>query len=146
MNVREQYIQQHLRYCQHYALDAGAAMKCAAGMDLGKVRNVPAGATNRPFGPCIDGHTLKDPKAHCPHWLRNTMEQANERADSIEQSITVMNKAMPVIGAWKKREPIGKQEVIECPVCQGRLHLSQASFNGHVRAQCETKDCVGFIE
>ena len=48
--------------------------------------------------------------------------------------------------AWRNREPIGKAEVIECPVCKGRLHLSQSGYNGHVRGKCETKDCLNWIE
>lgn len=146
MNIREQTIQHHLRYCQHYTHGKGAKMECAAGMDLGKVRKIPTGTMDRPLGPCIDGHTLNDPKSHCPHWLRHTQEQAEAQADFVERSLSIIAKAAPVIGAWKKCEPIGKREVIECPVCQGRIYLSQSSFNGHVLARCETKDCVGFIQ
>lgn len=29
---------------------------------------------------------------------------------------------------------------------EGRLHLSQSSYNGHVHGRCETDDCVRWME
>lgn len=98
------------------------------------------------WGPCINGHTLTDPCSHCPKWERRSMESAEKYADAIEDAMQTMTVVMPAIGAWRSKKPIGKSEVIECPKCRGRLHLSQSSYNGHVRAKCETADCVNFIE
>ncbi len=56
--------------------------------------------------------------------------------------------AIEVSDRWrvkpKPKQP--RQEVIECPVCKGRLHLAQSSINGHVHGQCETKGCVAWME
>lgn len=37
-------------------------------------------------------------------------------------------------------------EVVECPACKGRLHLSIAAYNGHVHGKCETDGCVAWME
>ena len=47
---------------------------------------------------------------------------------------------------WSKANRVAKREVIECPVCKGRLHLSQAAYNGHVHGTCETEGCVSWME
>jgi hypothetical protein len=58
-------------------------------------------------------------------------------------------QAMVMIGiaGWRK-EHKGKsvQEVVECPACHGRLHLSINSRNGHVHGRCETERCVSWME
>ena len=36
--------------------------------------------------------------------------------------------------------------VIECPICNGRLHVSHAACNNHVHAQCETPGCLAWME
>ena len=96
--------------------------------------------------PCIGGHTAKDVFALCPKWERRSVEHAEARADAIKKSITRMTIVMPVVSEWRKKLPFGKQEVIECPVCKGRLHLSQSSYNGHVHGKCETQNCVAWME
>jgi len=56
---------------------------------------------------------------------------------------------MPVVSKWRtwnEKNRVAKQEVIECPQCKGRLHLSQAAYNGHVHGHCETKGCVSWME
>lgn len=45
---------------------------------------------------------------------------------------------------WQFREPIGKSEVIECPMCQGRLRMDQMKESGFVNGACETPGCVVF--
>ena len=47
---------------------------------------------------------------------------------------------------WTKKNRVAKEEVIECPACKGRLHLSQAAYNGHVWGKCETEGCVSWME
>lgn len=36
--------------------------------------------------------------------------------------------------------------VVECPSCNGRLHLSHAKCNGHIWGKCETEGCLSWIE
>lgn len=143
---RERTIAFDMNYCQHYQNRKGADMVCTAGVDMKTLVKVATGTKQIRWGPCIDGHTLADPKAHCPYWVRRTREHAEQRADKVELSIAKMEQVDAVVGVWRKKPPIGKQEIIECPVCKGRLHLSQSSYNGHVRGQCETKECVNWNE
>lgn len=146
MKEREDRIAHEMNYCQHYGRGDGSSMVCAVGMDLKITQTVPTGDLQYKWGPCIGGHTLENPHTHCPHWIRRTREMGEKRADSIEAMIQRMKVVMPVVSAWRKKPPIGKREVIECPKCKGRLHLSQSSYNGHVHGKCETDGCVSWIE
>ena len=51
------------------------------------------------------------------------------------------------IADWRKAHK-GKSasEVVECPACNGKLHLSISSYNGHVHGKCETAGCVSWME
>lgn len=146
MKSREETIQFEMNYCQHYTRGKGADMICTAGMDLKTIKKVPTGQSQIKWGPCIGGHTLENPTQHCPHWIRRTREMGERRADSVARVLKEMEMLSPILDAWRKKEPRGKQEIIECPICKGRLHLSQAAYNGHCCGQCETKDCVRFME
>lgn len=146
MKQREERIAFEMNYCQHYKRGKGADMVCSAGMDIETIKSVPVGKNQIRWGPCIEGHLLKNPNDHCQKWIRRTREQGEKRADSIEKSINMMMVVAPVVNLWRRKEPIGKVEVIECPQCKGRLHLSQAAYNGHVHAKCETDGCVSWME
>lgn len=150
MKDREETIKFEMNYCQHYGRGKGADMICKAGMDLNTIKKVPTGAKGILWGPCIEGHTLENPTAHCPHWIRRTREMGEARADAKEKSMRQMEAVMSVVNEWrkgwrKKGDP-AKQEIIECPACKGRLHLSQSSYNGHVWGKCETAGCVNWTE
>lgn len=56
--------------------------------------------------------------------------------------------ALRTVSAWKvKPKPDqDRSEFIDCPVCKGKLHLQQSSYNGHASGKCETDGCVEFIE
>ncbi len=144
MKTREQLIAFEMDYCQHYTVNGGD-VSCAMGME-GKVGSVPSGPDGYKFGPCIYGHELPDVHEHCPHWVRRTRERGEERADRVEASFNRMRIVGPVVAAWRKKPPRGKTEIIECPICKGRLHLSQAASNGHVHGKCETEGCVSWME
>lgn len=155
MKSRQDHIDFDRNYCVHYQPQPGMGKSqyCAVGQDIANIQCVPTPSLNDDgkmlkWGPCIGGHTLADPCAHCPKWERRSLEHAEARADSVEALLKRMKIVDPVIYAWRdKKAPFsGKSGVIECPVCNGKLHLSQSSYNGHVRAACETADCVNFIE
>lgn len=77
------------------------------------------------------------------------MESAEKRADAIEDMMDRMAIVMPVVAKWRtwtETNRVGNREVIECPKCKGRLHLSQSSYNGHVHGNCETEGCVSWME
>jgi hypothetical protein len=56
--------------------------------------------------------------------------------------------AIKVAGEWRVRPKpaTDRREVVECPICKGRLHLSQSAYNGHVHGHCETEGCVSWME
>ncbi len=146
MKPREETIAFEMNYCQHYKRGKGADMICTAGIDLKTFQKVATGTRGIKWGPCIEGHTLENPHEHCPHWIRRTREMGEKRADAMERSEKMFSIVMPVVDEWRKKEPFGKQEVIECPACKGKLSLSQSSYNGHVHGHCSTKDCVSWME
>jgi hypothetical protein len=145
MKDREETIAFEMNYCQHYTRGKGADMVCKAGMDRKATQIVPTDKGIK-WGPCIGGHTLKDVHQHCPHWIRRTREMGEKRADAHARAINQLMIAQPFISKWRDKEPFGKAETVECPVCKGKLHLSQAAYNGHVHAHCETQGCVSFME
>lgn len=145
MKDREETIAFEMNYCQHY--DPQPRGKgCKAGQDIKAIQNVQVGQRKLKWGPCIEGHTLADPTAHCPKWIRRTREMGEARADRVARGMALMEKVMPVVDAWRTRPPTNKAEVIKCPACEGRLHLSQSGYNGHVHGKCETKGCVSWME
>lgn len=154
MSDRENHIQFQMNYCQHYghcegkSKRPGSTMECKAGMDLDKIHKVPVGDKGMKWGPCISGHLLENPTAYCPHWIRRTREMGEARADAIGKAMNKMTVTMPVVSAWrvKPKPRLDRRETIECPVCKGKLHLSQSSYNGHVHAHCETPECVSWME
>ena len=143
---RERSIKFTMNYCEHYDPDGlfgrGLVGK-PSGVCKAAVRYDSMDPKERP---CIGGHEKPDPLAICPKWQRKTREQGEARADAIEASMQRMMVVGPAVAEWRKKPPLGKQGVIECPVCKGNLHLSQAASNGHVWGKCETEGCVSWME
>lgn len=139
-----------MNYCQHYSPKPGLSRGvnwCLKGETI-EDRRIKEGKP--PFlKPCIGGHELADPNAACPHWIRRTREMGEARADRFEAAIKRMTLAGPVVAAWRtwtKKNRVGKEEVVECPACKGKLHLSQSAYNGHVWGKCETEGCLSWME
>lgn len=141
MDHRQQIIDHHMNYCIHYKVEHEPKLeiRCAAGVDI-------KGAPRLSGMPCIGGHELEDPCKVCPKWERTKLEDAECEADSMVNHLQKTVLVMAAISPWRKKKPYGKQEIIECPVCKGRLHLTQSSYNGHVHAKCDTENCVSFME
>jgi hypothetical protein len=142
MNIdREKIIAKQARYCQHYNVQLRGVKACECGVIYDEQ------FPEKPTACWTDlGKTDEEQLARCPKWLRGTREQGEARADEIQRSLDQMALVSPLVIEWRNREPIGKRETVDCPVCQGRLHLSQSSYNGHVHGKCETKGCVSFME
>jgi hypothetical protein len=78
-----------------------------------------------------------------------TQEQVEQDRIETEQRMEKFRIVMTAVKGWRtwtKSNRVAKAEIIICPACGGRLHLSQAAYNGHVHGQCETKDCVSWME
>jgi hypothetical protein len=156
---RERRIAQRLMYCQHYDA-AGVTMiggkephgHCKAGVNYlqqfgaAEGDNPRAGIFMRIC--CTDGNKRGEAaqRALCPQWLRTTREQGETHVDELERVLQRMEIVGPAVAAWRQKPPRGKQEVIECPACKGRLHLSQSAYNGHVHGRCETPGCASWAE
>jgi hypothetical protein len=145
----EEMVTWTMNYCQHYET-RGMPKTCKAGVEYAKVGKIVAvieGNEKRDDArPCVNGHLMPDALERCPKWLRKTREQGVKRYEDMRESHRRMCLVGPVVAEWRKKPPKGKSEVIECPACNGRLHLSQAAYNGHVHGQCETAGCVSWME
>lgn len=150
MKSRESTIEFDMNYCQHYKPQPGMRQKDYCALGHGATERMDAGrkAGEPNMTPCIGGHKASDVLALCPHWIRRTREMGEKRADAVEAMMERMSIVMPVVDKWRThpKPSRDRREVIECPKCKGKLHLSQASYNGHVHAHCETKGCVSWME
>lgn len=168
----EQRIQWQRQYCQHYD-PSGVTMiggkkphgHCKAGVvyldQFGRAPDIPENRIDgRDYYPssgiftricCTDGGVRSEEEqvARCPKWERVTEEQARAEAEAGESYFARLMLVMGVVSSWRtwtKKNRVAKAEVIECPACKGRLHLSQAAYNGHVHGKCETAGCVSWME
>jgi hypothetical protein len=147
---REQSIEHQMRYCTHYDPDALFKLPraktpgvCRAGVrydELGKT------AKDRP---CILNSPFSNPDTStCPQVCRVTREQAEKIVDDMDAAYKRAVAGITVAASWraKQKPKADRHEVVECPICKGKLYLSQSSYNGHVRGRCETPNCVAWVE
>lgn len=172
---REETIASQMQYCQHYD-PSGVTMiggkkphgHCKSGVNyLDQFGRAPVEETEQHkaaglggYYPsagifrrmcCTDGGKRSEAEqlVMCPSWLRSTREQGEERADEIDKAMNQMRIVGQFLKGWRtwtKKNRVAKTEVVECPICKGRLHLSQAAYNGHVHGNCETAECVSWME
>lgn len=83
----------------------------------------------------------------CAHLRRPTPDEIAARKVWQDARMNKLGVVMTGIMPWRKANK-GKSvaEVVECPACKGRLHLSISSYNGHVHGRCETAGCVSWME
>lgn len=113
---------------------------CAAGVTYDSVRG------SGPI-PCLTLHGKRNDC--CAKYLEPTPEQIAEDKRQFEAHMERFRLVMAEVAKWRtwtKTNRVAKQEVIECPACKGRLHLSQAAYNGHIWGKCETKGCVEWMQ
>jgi hypothetical protein len=77
-----------------------------------------------------------------------TADQVKQDREESDRQWIKMIAALRTVSTWKvKPKPDqDRSEVVDCPVCKGRLHLHQSSYNGHASGKCETAGCVEFVE
>ena len=98
--------------------------------------------------PCIKGgYTKPEEVVPCDLYEEPTQEDIDKHEAGMDAHINRIMMCMPLIERIKK-EHKGEswRGTEECPVCQGVLHLTHASCNGHVWGKCETKGCASWIE
>jgi hypothetical protein len=83
----------------------------------------------------------------CPHLRLPTAEEMAAHEIWVQGHMGKVATVMKGIAPWRQKHK-GKsaREVVECPACRGRLHLSIAAYNGHVHGRCETDGCVNWME
>lgn len=81
----------------------------------------------------------------CQHLRRPTPEEIAEHEEWVEARMTMTGQAMKRCRdhAAGKR---GVNGVVECPQCKGKLHYSIAGSNGHLWGNCETADCLSWMQ
>lgn len=158
--------------CIHYTgllFDKGTCT-CRAGVDMRatfgdekpgiflrmpciQFREVPAhgrGTYCKPGEPTIRKEMDRQDQIMIPCALRvePTAEQVEKDRRDKDAAMQRTLAAIKVASQWRvKPKPAhDRREVVECPVCKGRLHLSQSSLNGHVHGKCETEGCVSWME
>lgn len=145
---REDSIAFEMNYCQHYTPDTifGRAHIKKTGLCAAVVEAMKTGGFKD--RPCIGGHDMPNVMERCPKWLRRTREQGIERYEHFESAFKKLTVGLEVAASWrvKPKPRADRYEVLECPVCKGKLHLSQSSYNGHVHGKCETEQCVSWME
>lgn len=84
----------------------------------------------------------------CALRVAPTQEQVDQDRLEFEAQFQKTLVGLKLASAWRTRPKPeqDRQEVVECPVCKGKLHLSQSSHNGHCHGKCETEGCVSWLE
>lgn len=108
------------------------------------------GTAIKPGEPTIRKEVDRKGELAIPCGLREepTQEQVDEYRRETEDHWEKTLAALKVANEWKvKPKPAeDRTEVIECPVCGGKLHLYQSARNGHCHGKCETARCVEWME
>lgn len=135
-------------WCVHYRynrkLREGEADTCEAGVEYATFANVPFS-----LRPCFldDAGHSRPGSAECAKLRLPTAEEISLHEQWAAKRLDTLRVVMVGILPWRQAHK-GKSasEIVECPACNGRLHLSIERYNGHIHGKCETPGCVSFIE
>lgn len=140
-------------WCIYYRYDRATKRTADAVCDAGvRYGDVAPGDDYGIFGrlPCFldaKGVPKHVAAASCPKLRAPTPEEIALHEEWIEKRMGTMRIVQLGIANWRKAHK-GKSasEIVECPACNGKLHLSISSYNGHVHGKCETSGCVSWME
>jgi len=131
--------------CRHYL---GYHEGCAKGVDIDAISAPLDGMAYRQ--PCrYMSSSSTDTWTPVPCEQKELYSIEELKQDDAEMDIRMANTIKTLaVAAEVKLEHAGKdwQGVKPCPVCDGKLHLSHSSYNGHVHGRCETEGCVSWME
>ncbi|MES2877496.1 MAG: hypothetical protein V4713_03670 [Pseudomonadota bacterium] len=84
----------------------------------------------------------------CSLRLEPTAEQIDQDRLKTEQLLRNTLAGLRVASKWRVKRKLAadRSEIVECPVCKGKLHLSQSASNERVHNKCETEGCVSWRE
>ena len=149
MNIQ----QKEVNYCRHYnGRGFVDGTHCRAGVPESKFGPLSGAALRRP---CVE----PNPMAHVRDRAgievipcdQRSLYSAEERAKQKAEMDAAMNRVivgLRIASKWRVRpKPTeDRHEIVECPECKGKLHLSQSAHNGHVHGACETAGCMQWME
>jgi len=75
--------------------------------------------------------------------IGTSIEDCERQIDEIEFN-TTLDQLTTAFSLIAKQE--GNRGKIECPKCEGDLHWSRASLNGHVWGKCKTENCLSWVQ
>jgi hypothetical protein len=129
----------HFRSMQHDSCEKGVNYDVLAGGRLGAFHRLPC------FISDPDPHAAQ--RVECAHFRAPTAEEIEAHEGWIRGRLELIARVMTGILPWRRaNKGRSASEVVECPGCAGRLHLSIAASNGHVHGKCETEGCVAWAE
>lgn len=141
---------QRAGWCIHYTapprgLRNDAPHICAAGIDLERFAG-----TKFDTRPCFLDKEIGKSKLDaqpCECLRLPTSEEIAAHEGWFTHRMDRMGVVMAGIEPWRAKHRLrSTSEVVECPACKGRLHLSIAAYNGHIHGACETAGCVSWME
>lgn len=127
-----------MQHCRHYDVDIKTLeYRCGAGCDMTgpKLKCLPLPEPGRPspeFEPC--------PKRE--EYTAQERQEAIEKRKQRQAEAAELLKRLEV----SVRAASGDKGTFDCPRCKSTVHWWKAPENGHLRAACETKNCMGLIQ
>lgn len=136
-------------WCIHYRYNRdkkpGDQNTCKAGVDFDRFREV-----KFDHRPCfLDAKTgaRKPGAVFCEKLRCPTPDEISANDVWVEVRMNLPGKVMTGIRPWRAaHKGRSAREIVECPACAGKLHLSISAYNGHVHGHCETDGCVSWME
>jgi hypothetical protein len=137
--------------------------ECLAGVKYRDVTTDPDNIEGRAFRkPCIcwdkwkdskgeklDGKALEnwEKRGHCDKYQEPSNEEIADHDVKVSDHVKQFMTTIPLISRIKKEHKGKNWKGIEkCPVCEGKLHMTHSSYNGHVWGKCETENCLNWLE
>lgn len=148
--------------CKHFCGSAAARMrghegKCLAGVDIASVTpdpEEPGSAFREPCrlpegwsSPAFREKAAQATRGTCPQFTLPTDEEIADYEAKVQECIRKSMLAEPLREEMRKKyRHTGFGGTVVCPVCEGTLHMTVSSYNGHTSGKCETADCLNWIE
>lgn len=134
-------------WCVHYIGLGNRGSSCGVGVVYASVTLEGDGMILNRM-PCFKKNGLSHLCGSCQYPTKEQLEESERIISDLIKNITTTRMAIKrdiEDRGMKNRDTRGS---IPCPVCKtGTVSYSCAgSYNGHVHAQCDTDDCVSWIE
>lgn len=129
-------------WCVHYCSPRDGDI-CKAGIRFDRFASTPFR-----LRPCYLDHGKSRPgAATCGSLRLPTPEEIEADRVHCEGSTERLMTAITGTAEWRKSHA-GQNfgEVVECPVCKGKLHIRIAGRKSHMAGKCETEGCVEWLE